>query len=218
MARVLTALGVDFAILGAEERSDGDSARLAGESGLFEMLAEQNIKAFSKYEFKRLVVMDPHAYNAFKNHYPRLGWEGEVLHYTQFLAPLVDRIEWRSRVDLDVTYHDPCYLGSQQRRVRRAAHAPRGDPRDPAGGDAPHPGERLLLRRRRGRDVARRASSPTTSRSGCPSAASGRRSRPSAWTGRASCRSPARTSRRASRTPSSRPATTDGSSSATSSS
>jgi Fe-S oxidoreductase len=111
MARVLTTLGIDFAILGPEERSDGDSARLAGESGLFEMLAEQNIKAFSKYEFGRLVVMDPHAYNAFKNHYPRLGWQGEVLHYTQFLAPLVDRIEWRSHVDLEVTYHDPCYLG-----------------------------------------------------------------------------------------------------------
>jgi Fe-S oxidoreductase len=111
MARVLTALGVDFAILGPEERSDGDSVRLAGESGLFEMLAEQNIRAFSKYEFGRLVVMDPHAYNAFKNHYPRLGWQGEVLHYTQFLAPLVDRIAWRSRVELDVTYHDPCYLG-----------------------------------------------------------------------------------------------------------
>ena len=111
MARVLTALGVDFAILGAEERSDGDSARLAGEAGLFEMLAEQNIKTLRKYRFNRLVVMDPHAYNAFKNHYPRLGWEGEVLHYTQFLAPLVDRIEFRSRVELDVTYHDPCYLG-----------------------------------------------------------------------------------------------------------
>jgi Fe-S oxidoreductase len=111
MARVLTALGVDFAILGAEERSDGDSARLAGESGLFEMLAEQNIRTFSKYTFNRLVVMDPHAYNAFKNHYPKLGCQGEVLHYTQLLAPLADRIEWRSRVELDVTYHDPCYLG-----------------------------------------------------------------------------------------------------------
>jgi Fe-S oxidoreductase len=111
MARVLTALGVDFAILGAEERSDGDSARLAGETGLFELLAEQNIKAFSKYEFKRLVVMDPHAYNAFRNKYPALGWSGEVLHYTQFLAPLVDRMTFRGRVELDVTYHDPCYLG-----------------------------------------------------------------------------------------------------------
>lgn len=111
MARVMTALGVDFAILGPEERSDGDSARLAGESGLFELLAEQNIKAFSKYEFKQLVVMDPHAYNAFKNHYPKLGWEGEVLHYTQYLAPLVDQLTFQSSVELDVTYHDPCYLG-----------------------------------------------------------------------------------------------------------
>ena len=107
----MTALGVDFAILGPEERSDGDSARLAGETGLFELLAEQNIKAFAKYAFRRLVVMDPHAYNAFRNHYPRLGWTGEVLHYTQFLAEHVERIAWRSRLDLEVTYHDPCYLG-----------------------------------------------------------------------------------------------------------
>jgi len=111
MARVLTALDIDFAILGAEERSDGDSARLAGETGLFELLAEHNIKTFSKYEFKRLVVMDPHAYNAFRNRYPALGWEGEVLHYTQLLAPLIGRMTFLSRVDLDVTYHDPCYLG-----------------------------------------------------------------------------------------------------------
>lgn len=111
MARVLTALGVDFAILGPEERSDGDSARLAGETGLFELLAEHNIKVFSKYQFRRLVVMDPHAYNAFRNRYPALGWEGEVLHYTQLLAPLIGRMTFLSRVDLDVTYHDPCYLG-----------------------------------------------------------------------------------------------------------
>jgi len=111
MARVLTALGVDFAVLGNEERSDGDSARLAGESGLFEMLAEQNIRTLAKYEFARIVVMDPHAYNALRNHYPRLGGSWEVLHYTQFLAPLVERLTFRSRVDLTVTYHDPCYLG-----------------------------------------------------------------------------------------------------------
>src|SRR3970282_2944691 len=39
MGRLLTALDVDFAILGNEESSDADSARLAGETGLFEVLA-----------------------------------------------------------------------------------------------------------------------------------------------------------------------------------
>ncbi|MFQ5410203.1 MAG: 4Fe-4S dicluster domain-containing protein, partial [Anaerolineales bacterium] len=35
-ARIFTALGVDFAILGKDEKDDGDSQRLAGETGLFE--------------------------------------------------------------------------------------------------------------------------------------------------------------------------------------
>ncbi len=111
MSRVLNTLGVDWAILGKEEKSDGDSARVAGERGLFEMLAEDNIATFAKYEFKQLVVMDPHAYNAFKNHYPALGGKYDVLHYTQFLAPLIDRMEFQGSVDMKVTFHDPCYLG-----------------------------------------------------------------------------------------------------------
>lgn len=111
MARVLTSLGVDWAILGREEKSDADSARVAGESGLFEMLAEQNIETFSKYEFKHLVVMDPHAYNAFKNYYPAMGGEYDVLHYTQFLAPLIDQMKLDARVEQEITFHDPCYLG-----------------------------------------------------------------------------------------------------------
>jgi Fe-S oxidoreductase len=113
MARVLTALGVDFAILGVEERSDGDSARLAGEPGLFEMLAEKNIEALNKYEFDKLVVMDPHAYNAFKHHYPAMGGEYNVMHYTQFLVPYLDQLTalFHTSVDLNLTFHDPCYLG-----------------------------------------------------------------------------------------------------------
>ncbi|MDH5804326.1 MAG: (Fe-S)-binding protein [Gemmatimonadota bacterium] len=111
MARVLTTLGIDFAILGQEEKCDGDSPRAAGERGLFEMLAEQNIETFEKYEFDKLVVMDPHAYNAFKNHYPKMGGEYNVLHYTQLLVDYIDKMEFKGSVDATVTYHDPCYLG-----------------------------------------------------------------------------------------------------------
>lgn len=111
MARVLTRLGIDFAILGQEEKCDGDSPRAAGEKGLFEMLAEENIATFNKYEFDKLVVMDPHAYNAFKNHYPKMGGEYNVLHYTQLLVDYIDKMEFKETLDMEITFHDPCYLG-----------------------------------------------------------------------------------------------------------
>ena len=51
-ARVLAALGVDFAILGTEEKCAGECARLVGEKGLFDTLREQNMATFGKYEFR----------------------------------------------------------------------------------------------------------------------------------------------------------------------
>lgn len=112
LARIFHALGVDFAILGVEEREDGDSIRLAGEKGLFEKLAEANIKTFARHRFRRLVVFGPHEYNAFRNEYPKLGGEYQVSHYTQFLVEHLDRLRplLRKPVELTVTYHDPCYL------------------------------------------------------------------------------------------------------------
>jgi Fe-S oxidoreductase len=113
MARILNALNVDFGILGPEESSDGDSQRLAGERGLFEMLAEKNGKAFGKYQFKEIITTDPHAYNAIKNEYPGLGISYPVRHYTEFLAERIDQLKplLKNEVKAQVTYHDPCYLG-----------------------------------------------------------------------------------------------------------
>jgi Fe-S oxidoreductase len=112
LARILHALEVDFAILGPEEKEDGDSIRLAGEKGLAEKLMEENIRAFSKYKFNRLVVFGPHEYNAFKNEYPKYGGDYTVSHYTQFLVEQLDRLKalMKKNLGLTVTYHDPCYL------------------------------------------------------------------------------------------------------------
>ena len=110
-ARILTALEVDFAILGPEEKTLGDSQRLAGEKGLFEALMEDVVATLSKYEFARIVTPDPHGFNALRKEYPKRGHHYDVAHYTQLLAPLVDRIQWAGRVDARVTFHDPCYLG-----------------------------------------------------------------------------------------------------------
>lgn len=113
LARILNALGVDFAILGPEENSDGDSQRLAGERGLFEVLAEKNGRVFSQYQFNQIITTDPHAYNALKNEYPALGISFPVQHYTEFLVERLEDIKplLRSENEVRITYHDPCYLG-----------------------------------------------------------------------------------------------------------
>jgi Fe-S oxidoreductase len=113
LAKILNTLGVNFGILGREENSDGDSQRLAGERGLFEILAEKNDRAFSKYQFDEIVTTDPHAYNALKNEYPKLGITYPVRHYTEYLLDKLDQLQplLTQDVNAKVTYHDPCYLG-----------------------------------------------------------------------------------------------------------
>lgn len=113
LAHILGALDVDFGILGPEENSDADSQRMAGERGLFEVLAEKNGQAFGRYNFGEIITTDPHAYNALKNVYPELGISYPVKHYTQFLAERLDQLRplLKHEVNATVAYHDPCYLG-----------------------------------------------------------------------------------------------------------
>lgn len=110
-ARVAAALGIDWAILGHEEKTLGDSQRLAGEKGLFDALVEDVTATLAKYEFARIVTPDPHAFNALVKEYPKRGHTFEALHYTQLLAPLAGQLVWAKELNLKATFHDPCYLG-----------------------------------------------------------------------------------------------------------
>ena len=111
VARIFNKLNVDFGILGIEEKDSCDSQRLAGEVGLFEEFTEYNIKTLKKYQFNRLLVTDPHALNAFKKEYPKHGGNYDVVHYTTFLAPLMSKLNFTKKLNYNVTFHDPCYLG-----------------------------------------------------------------------------------------------------------
>ncbi len=84
-AKLLNEAGVKFAILGNKEKNSGDTPRRLGNEFLFQELATKNIEEFEKNEVKKIVTIDPHAYNIFKNEYPDFGLEAEVYHHTEYL-------------------------------------------------------------------------------------------------------------------------------------
>jgi Fe-S oxidoreductase len=112
VADLLLKGGLSFGILGSREPCDGNEVRALGEAGLWEYMAEQNIALFKELGIKKVIVLDPHAYNTFRQDYPKAGGELEPYHYTQILAPLIQQ----GKIPLKeykaaVTFHDPCYLG-----------------------------------------------------------------------------------------------------------
>jgi Fe-S oxidoreductase len=111
--RLLNEAGVNFAILGNEEKNSGDTPRRLGNEFLFQQLAGENIAAFRKYGVKRIVTACPHTYNTLKNEYPEFGLEAEVLHHSVLLDRLVmeGRLKPKHAVRERITYHDSCYLG-----------------------------------------------------------------------------------------------------------
>jgi Fe-S oxidoreductase len=111
-ARVLTAIGEHFAILGPTEKDSGHDVRRFGEELLFMSLRDRNQEAIKASGAKRIVTADPHAYNALKHDYADVP---PVEHVSQLIARAVKAGDIKfSPVDSpsDVyTYHDPCYLG-----------------------------------------------------------------------------------------------------------
>ncbi|MDD9149182.1 (Fe-S)-binding protein [Sporolactobacillus sp. CQH2019] len=113
LVRLLNEAGVNFAVLGNEEKGSGDTPRRLGNEFLFQQLCKENIAVFEKYRVRRIVTACPHTFNTFKNEYPEFGLKAEVLHHTQLLEQLVKtgRLKPRYRMNERITYHDSCYLG-----------------------------------------------------------------------------------------------------------
>lgn len=115
-ARILDKVGIQYAILGKEEMCTGDPVRRAGNEFMFQMMAYQNIQLLNGYGIKKIVTTCPHCFNTFKNEYPELGGQYEVIHHTTLLQQLLDEGKIRLREDggfkgKKITYHDSCYLG-----------------------------------------------------------------------------------------------------------
>ncbi|MGR3966551.1 dimethylglycine demethylation protein DgcB [Pseudomonas sp. 910_23] len=111
--KVLKAAGVDFAVLGLEERDSGDVARRLGDEATFQLLASRNIQTLGKYSFKRIVTCDPHSFHVLKNEYGAFNGNYVVQHHSTFMAELIGdgALNLGQHKGSSVTYHDPCYLG-----------------------------------------------------------------------------------------------------------
>ena len=96
--QLLNGAGISFAVLGTEESCTGDPAKRAGNEFLFQMQAMQNIQVLNGYEITKIVTTCPHCFNTLKNEYPDLGGEYEVMHHTQYLNDLPNRVGLRLKV------------------------------------------------------------------------------------------------------------------------
>ena len=104
---------MSFGVIGAEESCCGESMRKLGDEELFQKLAQSNIELFNGKGVKKIITTSPHCLWTFKNEYPELGGEWEVIHYTELLQQLVadGKLAVPKALGKKVAYHDPCYLG-----------------------------------------------------------------------------------------------------------
>jgi Fe-S oxidoreductase len=114
IARLMQKGGVDFRILGIEEKCNGDTARRLGNEYLAQMLMQENAETLNNYGVKKIVTGCPHCYNSIKNEYPQFGGKFEVLHHTELITELIKTGKIRLKeetLNSRITYHDSCYLG-----------------------------------------------------------------------------------------------------------
>lgn len=100
---------VDFTLLGEDEWCCGFPMQGAGLGKDISKFIEHNIEAVDEKKAKEIVFACPSCYEMWRQHYPR---EFKLSHISEFLNDLAleERVRFK-KLDLTVTYHDPCDLG-----------------------------------------------------------------------------------------------------------
>jgi Fe-S oxidoreductase len=112
--RIMQRAGVDVGILGNKERCCASPVLKVGMTNLFHESARDNIKTFNDLGVKKVITSCSGCYGVFQGHYPAVGeMNFEVMHSVEFIDKLVQegRLKFKNRIDMKVTWHDPCHLG-----------------------------------------------------------------------------------------------------------
>lgn len=113
-ATLMQKAGIEFRILGTEEKCNGDTARRLGNEYLAQMMMIENVETLNNYGVKKIVTACPHCYHSLKNEYKQFGGNFEVKHHTELISELIDegKITLNGSKETNrITYHDSCYLG-----------------------------------------------------------------------------------------------------------
>ena len=121
-ANLFKQAGVDFGILGGEEKCCGYLPKMIGDRGLYEKQAADNIKLFNSLGVKRVITACPECLATIKS-YPREARNFEVIHSVQLIDQLIKegKLKLVKEVKAKVTFHDPCNLS----RFARVIDPPR---------------------------------------------------------------------------------------------
>ena len=114
IARIMSAAGVSWGILGKDEMCCGDSLRRLGNEFSFERMAKKNTEMFTERGVSKIITQCPHCFSTLKNDYAQYDVKLEVIHHTELINNLISE----GKLKLDgaeglgkVVFHDSCYLG-----------------------------------------------------------------------------------------------------------
>ncbi|NLT65872.1 MAG: 4Fe-4S dicluster domain-containing protein [Acidobacteria bacterium] len=117
LCRLMEKCGIDFGVLGDDEKCCGDPARVMGQEMLFQQTAREQVELIRQREFKVLLTGCPHCYNVLKHEYRQFGGDFNVVHHSEFVHEMLyhGRLKLRFGSARKYVYHDPCYLGRYQK-------------------------------------------------------------------------------------------------------
>ena len=112
LLHLLEHAGVSYGTLGTKESCCGDMADKIGAADVVADLTRKNTRMFLEAGASKILTISPHCLNSFRRNYEGLKKIANI-HSTQLLDKLIrdGAIKPVNKLDLKVTYHDPCYLG-----------------------------------------------------------------------------------------------------------